>query len=229
MMQQVILNWIRDTTKKIGTWHLDAAPWFERTVSDAKRMHFRFASSTPKEQASLEKKYVLGRASPILRPEHALEILARCEVLDVLPGWLKSQINIAGIHTTRDVVWFTLKVLQPSPDFLRIGISKDLMARVAEIKTYTRAIQWLEIFYTKMEVAIEAKVRVEPQEVLHHLVNTVQQVCYNDMKATMIWTQLTANEYMMTSDFSVEDVLDLTRDFTIELKLIVQRKRQTAA
>eukprot|EP00971_Amphidinium_carterae_P025840 509682-Amphidinium_carterae.3 len=49
------------------------------------------------------------------------------------------------------------------------------------------------------------------------------------MKTTMIWTTLTANEYSMTSDFSLEDVLELTRDFTGELKLIVQRKRQTAA
>eukprot|EP00971_Amphidinium_carterae_P165646 3283578-Amphidinium_carterae.1 len=49
------------------------------------------------------------------------------------------------------------------------------------------------------------------------------------MKATMIWTRLTDNEYMMTSDFSLRDLLDLTRSFAVELKLIVRRKRQTAA
>eukprot|EP00971_Amphidinium_carterae_P081009 1602941-Amphidinium_carterae.1 len=26
-MQQKILNWVRDATKKIGTWHLDAVSW----------------------------------------------------------------------------------------------------------------------------------------------------------------------------------------------------------
>eukprot|EP00971_Amphidinium_carterae_P288149 5720563-Amphidinium_carterae.2 len=103
-MQQLLLNWIRDTTKKIGTWHIDAPEWFERTVKQAKTMHLRFVASTPKEQAALKKKYVLGRASPIPRPEHALESLARCEVLDVLPPWLKRQINTAGVHTTKDIV-----------------------------------------------------------------------------------------------------------------------------
>eukprot|EP00971_Amphidinium_carterae_P282331 5605051-Amphidinium_carterae.1 len=49
------------------------------------------------------------------------------------------------------------------------------------------------------------------------------------MKTTMIWTQLTADENSMTSDFSLEDVLDLTRNFTVDLRLIVQRKRRTAA
>eukprot|EP00971_Amphidinium_carterae_P166590 3301607-Amphidinium_carterae.1 len=133
------------------------------------------------------------------------------------------------MHITRDVMWFTLKVLQTSPDFLRIGISKDLMTKASDIKTYARAIQWLEIFYTKLEVAVEVKVKVEPQEVLHHLVQTVQHVCYNDMKTTMIWTQLAADENSMTSNFSLEDALDLTRNFTVELRLIVQRRRQTAA
>eukprot|EP00971_Amphidinium_carterae_P091292 1806874-Amphidinium_carterae.3 len=165
----------------IGTSHLDAARWFERTVNEAKKMHLRFVTSTPNEQAALEKKNVLGRSSPIPRPEHALESLARCEVLDILPAWLKSQANTAGVHTTKDIVW--------------IGISRDLLAKSAAITTYGRAIQWLEVFYAKLEVAVEVKVRVEPQEVLHHLVNTVQQVCYNDMKTTMIWTTLTANEY----------------------------------
>eukprot|EP00971_Amphidinium_carterae_P288148 5720563-Amphidinium_carterae.1 len=103
------------------------------------------------------------------------------------------------------------------------------MVKSAAITTYERAIQWLEVFYTKLEVAVEVKVRVEPQEVLHHLVNTVQQVWYNDMKTTLIWTTLTANQYSMTSDFSLEDVLEMTRDFTVEMKIIVQRKRQTAA
>eukprot|EP00971_Amphidinium_carterae_P045638 898184-Amphidinium_carterae.1 len=31
----------------------------------------------------------------------------------------------------------------------------------------------------------------------------------------------------MTSDFSLADLLDLTRSFTVKLKLIVRRKRQT--
>eukprot|EP00971_Amphidinium_carterae_P022527 444372-Amphidinium_carterae.1 len=126
-------------------------------------------------------------------------------------------------------MWFTLKVLQPSPDFLRIGISKDLMTKATDVRTYARAIEWLEIFYAKLEVAVEINVKIEAQEVLHHLVQTVQQVCYNDMKTTMIWTQLTANEHSMTSEFSLNDVLDMTRNFAVELRLIVQRKRQTAA
>eukprot|EP00971_Amphidinium_carterae_P311574 6192669-Amphidinium_carterae.1 len=49
------------------------------------------------------------------------------------------------------------------------------------------------------------------------------------MKTTMIWTKLTSNDFSMTSEFSLEDVLEMTRDFTVELKIIVQRKRQTAA
>eukprot|EP00971_Amphidinium_carterae_P166591 3301607-Amphidinium_carterae.2 len=84
-MQQKILNWVRDATKKIGTWHLDAS-WFEGTVKEAKRMHFKFVSS-PREQCAIEKKYVLGRSAPVPRPEHALESVAR-EILDVLPDWL---------------------------------------------------------------------------------------------------------------------------------------------
>eukprot|EP00971_Amphidinium_carterae_P193879 3846940-Amphidinium_carterae.1 len=80
-MQQKILNWVRDATKKIGTWHLDAASWFENTVKDAKRMHYKFVTSTPREQCAIEKKYVLGRSVPIPRPEHALESVARCESL----------------------------------------------------------------------------------------------------------------------------------------------------
>eukprot|EP00971_Amphidinium_carterae_P325334 6455550-Amphidinium_carterae.3 len=103
------------------------------------------------------------------------------------------------------------------------------MAKASDVKTYARAIEWLEIFYQKLEVAVEINVKIEAQEVLHHLVQTVQQVCYNDMKTTMIWTKLTADEYTMTSAFSLKDVLDMTRNFTVELRLIVQRKRQTAA
>eukprot|EP00971_Amphidinium_carterae_P247516 4914725-Amphidinium_carterae.2 len=72
-MQQKILNWVRDATKKIGTWHLDAASWFEGTVKEAKRMHFKFVSSSPREQCAIEKKYVLGRSAPVPRPEHALD------------------------------------------------------------------------------------------------------------------------------------------------------------
>eukprot|EP00971_Amphidinium_carterae_P159573 3163431-Amphidinium_carterae.1 len=52
------------------------------------------------------------------------------------------------------------------------------------------------------------------------------------MKTSLIWTKLTGNEYSMTSEFSLEDVLEMTRDFTIELKVraaIAQRKRQTVA
>eukprot|EP00971_Amphidinium_carterae_P247778 4920075-Amphidinium_carterae.1 len=173
--------------------------------------------------------YVLGRSAPIPRPKHALECLARCEILDALPDWLKRQVNLAGMHTTKDVMWFVLKVLQPSPDFLGIGISRDLMAKALDVKTYARAIEWLEIFYQKLEVAVEVKVKIEAQEVLQHLVQTVQQVCYNDMKTTMIWTKLTDSEYTMTSEFSLKDVLDMTRAFTVELKLKVRRKRQTAA
>eukprot|EP00971_Amphidinium_carterae_P308043 6121820-Amphidinium_carterae.1 len=108
--------------------------------------------------------YVLGRSAPIPRPEHALESLARCEILDALPDWLKRQVNLAGMHTTKGVMWFVLKVLQPSPDYLRIGISRDLMAKALDIKTYARAIEWLEIFYQKLEVAVEVNVKIEAQE-----------------------------------------------------------------
>eukprot|EP00971_Amphidinium_carterae_P068591 1358055-Amphidinium_carterae.1 len=132
----------------------------------AKAQHLRFVSSNPSEQMVLEKKYVFGRSSPIPRPEHVLESLARCEVLDVLPPWLKTKINTARAHTTKDIVWFTLKVLQPSPDFLRIGICRELMAKSAALTSYAR------MFHTKLEVTVEVKVRVEPQEVLQHLVNT---------------------------------------------------------
>eukprot|EP00971_Amphidinium_carterae_P032260 635497-Amphidinium_carterae.1 len=93
-MQQKILNWVRDATKKIGTWHLDAASWFEQTVKDAKRMHTS-SSHRPLEnnvQSPIEKKYVLGRSAPIPRPEHALESVACCKVLDVLPKWLRRQV-----------------------------------------------------------------------------------------------------------------------------------------
>eukprot|EP00971_Amphidinium_carterae_P017486 344808-Amphidinium_carterae.1 len=65
--------------------------------------------------------------SPIPKPENVLESLARCEILDVLPSWLKQKIYVAGVHSTKDIVRFTLKVLQPSPDFLRLGISRDLV------------------------------------------------------------------------------------------------------
>eukprot|EP00971_Amphidinium_carterae_P311575 6192669-Amphidinium_carterae.2 len=75
--------------------------------------------------------YVLGRSAPIPRPEHALESVARCEALDVLPEWLRRQVNIAGMHTTKDVMWYTLKVLQPSPDFLRISIPMLMIPRFA--------------------------------------------------------------------------------------------------
>eukprot|EP00971_Amphidinium_carterae_P195945 3888465-Amphidinium_carterae.1 len=228
-LQQKILNWVRDATKKIGTWHLDAPIWFERTVKEAKQMHYKYVKSSPNEQCDIERMYVLGRSAPIPRPEHALESLARCEILDALPEWLKKQVNNAGMHSTKYVMWFVLKVLQPSPDYLRIGISRDLMAKAQDVKTYARAVEWLEIFYQKLEVAVEINVKIEAQEVLQHLVQTVQNVCYNDMKTTMIWTRLTDNEYTMTSEFSLKDVLDMTRAFTVELKLIVRRKRQTAA
>eukprot|EP00971_Amphidinium_carterae_P083115 1644594-Amphidinium_carterae.1 len=49
------------------------------------------------------------------------------------------------------------------------------------------------------------------------------------MKTSLIWTKLTEDEYTMSSDFFLKDVLDLTRSFTVELKLIVRRQRQTAA
>eukprot|EP00971_Amphidinium_carterae_P144954 2872000-Amphidinium_carterae.1 len=103
------------------------------------------------------------------------------------------------------------------------------MSKAQDVKTYARAIEWLEIFYQKLEVAVEINVKIEAQEVLHHLVQTVQNACYNDMKTTMIWTRLTDNEHSMTSEFSLRDVLDTTRSFAVELKLIVRRKRQTAA
>eukprot|EP00971_Amphidinium_carterae_P169712 3362636-Amphidinium_carterae.1 len=49
------------------------------------------------------------------------------------------------------------------------------------------------------------------------------------MKTSLIWTKLTEDEYTVSSEFSLKDVLDLTRSFTVELKLIVRRQRQTAA
>eukprot|EP00971_Amphidinium_carterae_P077638 1535024-Amphidinium_carterae.1 len=226
---QKILNWVRDATKRISTWHLLAPRWFEGTVKEAKRLHLKYVTSSPRDQCAIEKKFILGRSAPIPVAEHALESDARCEILDAIPEWLKSQINTAGMHSTKDVMWFILKVLQPSPDYLRNGISRDLMAKATKIKTYARAIQWLEIFHAKLEVAIDVDVRVEPQEVLHHLVQTVQQVCYNDMKTSLLWTRLTDNDHSMTSSFSFTDVLDLTREFTVELRLLVTRKRQTAA
>eukprot|EP00971_Amphidinium_carterae_P146921 2911631-Amphidinium_carterae.2 len=59
---------------------------------------------------------------------------------------------------------------------------------------------------------------MEPQEVLQHLMNTVQQACYHDMKATLTWTKLTSDMYLMTSEFSLEDVLQMTSDFTVEIE-----------
>eukprot|EP00971_Amphidinium_carterae_P048815 961996-Amphidinium_carterae.2 len=61
-------------------------------------------------------------------------------------------------------MWFTLKVLQPSPDFFRIGISKDLMTKATDVRTYARAIdgiEWLEIFYANLEVAVEINVKIK--------------------------------------------------------------------
>eukprot|EP00971_Amphidinium_carterae_P082265 1626802-Amphidinium_carterae.1 len=60
-----------------------------------------------KEIASQE--FILGRSAPIPIAEHALESVARCEILDAIPEWLKSQINTAGMHSTKDVMWFILK------------------------------------------------------------------------------------------------------------------------
>eukprot|EP00971_Amphidinium_carterae_P201305 3994668-Amphidinium_carterae.1 len=66
------------------------------------------------------------------------------------------------MHSTKYVMWFVLKILQPSPDVLRIGILRDLMAQKAQdIKTYARAVEWLEIFYQKLEVAVEINVKIE--------------------------------------------------------------------
>eukprot|EP00971_Amphidinium_carterae_P323840 6436002-Amphidinium_carterae.1 len=110
-------------------------------------MHYKYVTSSPSEQCQIEKLYVLGRASPIPRPEHALESLARCEILDAIPAWLRRQVNNAGMHSTKYVMWFVLKILQPSPDVLRIGISRDLMAKTQDVMTYARAVEWLEIFY----------------------------------------------------------------------------------
>eukprot|EP00971_Amphidinium_carterae_P181780 3606723-Amphidinium_carterae.1 len=90
-------------------------------------------------------------------------------------------------------------------------------------------IKWHQQFHTKLQVAIEVSVRVEPQEALQHLVNTVQQVCFNDMKTNLTWHTLTDDTYSMTSEFSLNDVLRMTSDFAVELKLRVQRKRQTQA
>eukprot|EP00971_Amphidinium_carterae_P060019 1187704-Amphidinium_carterae.1 len=97
-------------------------PWFEATVKEAKKMHYKYVTSAPSEQCDIEKMYVLGRSAPIPRPEHALESqsLARCEILDALPEWLTRQVNKAGMHR-----WFVLKILQPSPDFLRIGFERS--------------------------------------------------------------------------------------------------------
>eukprot|EP00971_Amphidinium_carterae_P351289 6492027-Amphidinium_carterae.1 len=228
-IQQLILNWVRDATKRIGTWHPDATGWFEHTVREAKKLHLEYVTSSASEQCAIEKKYVLGRAAPIPRAENAVDSIARCEILDVIPEWLKKQVNIAGMHSTKYIMWFVLKVLQPSPDYLRIGISKDLLIKPQEIRSYPRAIEWLEIFYQKLEVAVDLKVRIEAQEVLYHLVQTIKEVCYNDMKTTLIWAKLTEDEYTMSSDFSLRDVMELTRSFTVELKLIVRRQRQTAA
>eukprot|EP00971_Amphidinium_carterae_P208522 4137201-Amphidinium_carterae.1 len=75
-MQQLILNWVRDATKRIGTWHLDAPVWFESTVKEAKKLHWEYVTSPASEQCAIQKKYVLGRAAPIPRAEHALESLA---------------------------------------------------------------------------------------------------------------------------------------------------------
>eukprot|EP00971_Amphidinium_carterae_P050356 992087-Amphidinium_carterae.1 len=107
-----LLNWFRDMAKRIGTWHQDAGDWFDATVRKAKAQHREYVSSTPTQQMMLETRYVLGRMSPI-----------RWKV------WL-------GVHTTKDIMWFTLKVLQPSPDFLRIGISRNLMIRTSSITNY---------------------------------------------------------------------------------------------
>eukprot|EP00971_Amphidinium_carterae_P300288 5966286-Amphidinium_carterae.2 len=178
---------------------MDAPLWFETTVKEAKKLHLEYVTSPPSEQVAIEKKYVLGRFSPIPRAEHALESVARCEILDAIPEWLKRQVNNAGMHSTKYVMWYVLKVLQPSPDYLRIGISTDLMTKSHDIKNYPRAIEWLEIFYQKLEVAVEVNVRIEAQEVLYHLVQTVREVCYNDMKTSLIWTRLTDDEYTMTS------------------------------
>eukprot|EP00971_Amphidinium_carterae_P276811 5493511-Amphidinium_carterae.1 len=49
------------------------------------------------------------------------------------------------------------------------------------------------------------------------------------MKTSLIWTKLTEDEYTMSSEFNLRDVMELTRSFTVELKLIVRRQRQTAA
>eukprot|EP00971_Amphidinium_carterae_P347161 6489021-Amphidinium_carterae.1 len=156
------------------------------SVYRAKVRHKDFVLTTPELQMAMEQRYVLGRASVIPRPEHTLEGLARCEVLEILPRWLKDKIDIAGVHTMFDIVWYVLKVLQPSQDFLRSGIAKDVLRRQPGLDMYEKAF-WLQAFHTKLVVAIDADSRVEPQEVHRLLVDAMQNVCHDDITATLAW------------------------------------------
>eukprot|EP00971_Amphidinium_carterae_P104478 2068911-Amphidinium_carterae.1 len=59
-----------------------------------------------------------------------------------------------------------------------------------------------------------------------YICDLIQRFRFSTIK---LFTVVLGNEYSMTSEFSLDDVLELTRNFTVELKFIVQRKRQTAA
>eukprot|EP00971_Amphidinium_carterae_P318621 6333278-Amphidinium_carterae.2 len=78
---------------------------------------------------------------------------------------------LTHLHTTMEIVWYVLKVLQPSPDLLRIGIAKDLLRRQQTLDTYEKALDWLEIFHTKLVVVIDADSHVEQKEVHRILVD----------------------------------------------------------
>eukprot|EP00971_Amphidinium_carterae_P015804 312201-Amphidinium_carterae.1 len=125
-------------------------------------------------------------------PEHALEGLARCQLLDVLPGWLREKIDVAGVHSALDIVWYVLILLQPtSPDFLRIGIAKDLLRRPPVLDTFEKALDWIEVFQTRLVVAIAVASRVDGIHKL--LVDAMQSVCHQDVTSAFAWHKIANN------------------------------------
>eukprot|EP00971_Amphidinium_carterae_P243418 4833405-Amphidinium_carterae.1 len=109
-----------EVTKHITTWNSEACAWFTEIERKARKNYDEFITAPP--EASVKIEAAISMACLLQESREPDRGADACEILDVLPPWLK-KIEVAGIHTAVDVIWFILKVLLPSEEFCRIGVA----------------------------------------------------------------------------------------------------------
>eukprot|EP00971_Amphidinium_carterae_P306791 6097096-Amphidinium_carterae.1 len=148
----------------MDTWGRTAYQMFVDSVKWARQEHEKWLDMSPKEQAGMERTYVLGSMirsciNPVPQAPDTVTAHMRVDLLEAVPKFLATKMTRSGIHQVHTILFYIMKTLLPSTVYSRIGIAKDVMKqpRNGIPRDMTQAIAWLEDFFNRYTVAMTVK------------------------------------------------------------------------